>query len=196
MEKWLHLGCGQRMLPGAVHIDMAEFPHIDFTHDIRELPMIGAATCDGLYASHCFEYFAPGEALAVLAEWKRVLKPGGLLRLAVPDFAALSALYQETGDISLVLGPLYGRWQPAAGRAAAPASDAREQADIFHKTAYDQKSLSRLLSNAGFREVRLWDWRKVFTGAWLNFDNYSQAYYPHLDKDKGRLLSLNLEGLA
>jgi len=194
-EKWLHLGCGKRILPGAVHIDFAEFPHIDFRHDIRTLPMMEDASCDGIYASHCFQYVEPGEAPLVLAEWKRVLKPsGGRLLLAVPNFAALSALYAETGDISLVLGPIFGRWAPSQGQPTL--QNEAGPGDIFHKTVYDETSLSNLLLDAGFKQVGLWDWRKVFTGGWLNFDDYSQAYYPHMDKKNGRLMSLNMEAAA
>ncbi len=69
IEKWLHLGCGHRILPGAVHIDLADFPHIAFTHDFRSLPMIDASSCGGIYASHCFEYIDPSEAPIVLAEF-------------------------------------------------------------------------------------------------------------------------------
>ncbi|WP_274607870.1 MULTISPECIES: class I SAM-dependent methyltransferase [Thiorhodovibrio] len=41
------------------------------------------------------ESFERRDFRAVLAEWRRVLKPGGILRLAVPDFAACAKLYHE-----------------------------------------------------------------------------------------------------
>lgn len=192
--RWLHLGCGKRILPGAIHIDIGGFEHLDYNHDIRTLPMIETGFCAGVYASHCFEYVDPQEAPAVLKEWKRVIKPGGVLRLAVPDFAALCALYAETGDISKVLGPLFGRWEPSAGRSAAGRQE--DAAVVFHKTTYDAASLFAVLQCAGFHDVRLWDWREVFVGEWLGFDDYSQAYYPHMDKDNGRLMSLNVEATA
>ena len=192
--KWLHLGCGQRVLPGATHIDLADFPHIEFAHDFRSLPMLDASSCDGIYASHCFEYIDPSEVPTVLADWKRVLKPGGILRLAVPDFAALCALYMETKNISLVLGPIYGRWKPHSGKSAARVQEMND--GIFHKVAYDEASLSEVLLTADFKNPRLWDWRKVFSGAWDGFDDYSQSYYPHMDKEHGRLLSLNMEATA
>ncbi len=177
----LHLGCGKRRLHGYTHIDLADYPHIDHMHDIATLPMFEANQVDLIYTSHAFEYFDRSQAPKVLAEWRRVLKPGGTLRLAVPDFEALLKVYQKTNRLKDILGPLFGRW---------PVSDVRI---IYHKTVYDQFSLSEVLKDAGFTRIRLWDWRKVFTGENDVYDDFSQAYYPHMDKDNGLLISLNLE---
>ena len=46
--------------------------------------------------------------------------------------------------------------------------------------------------DTGFSEVRPWDWRTTEHGA---LDDYSQAYLPHLDKENGMLVSLNLEAV-
>ena len=35
----IHLGCGKRYLPGFVHVDLLDAPHIDYRHDVRTLPM-------------------------------------------------------------------------------------------------------------------------------------------------------------
>jgi hypothetical protein len=52
--------------------------------------------------------------------------------------------------------------------------------------------LTRLLEDAGFTEIRHWDWRCT---EHAHIDDYSQAYLPHLDKDNGLLMSLNLEAV-
>lgn len=184
MPLLLHLGCDKRRLAGYVHVDLADYPHIDHRRDIRSLPMFPDNSADGVYASHVLEYFDRVEVAAVLAEWRRVLKPGGWLRLAVPDFEALAALYAEKKDLSLLLGPLYGRWSPAPG------------AVIHHRTVYDFPSLREVLEQSGFCDVRRWDWREVFTGEHEGFDDFSQAYQPHMDKKHGRLMSLNVEATA
>ena len=46
-----------------------------------------------------------------------------------------------------------------------------------HKTVYDLKSLTVLLNQVGFEQVRKWDWKNVFTNH-EDFDDHSQAYYP------------------
>ncbi len=137
---------------------------------------------DLIYSSHTIEYFDRVEVMDVLREWRRVLKPGGTLRLAVPDFRALIKVYEKSVDLDRILGPLYGRWEIPG------------TADVlYHKTVYDEPSLKQVLEATGFCKVRSWDWRSVFTGDSLGFDDYSQAYYPHMEKNDGLLISLNLE---
>lgn len=181
MKRLAHLGCGKRRLEGYIHVDLADYPHIDHRHDIRTLPMFEDDSLDGIYASHVLEYFDRVEVADVLREWRRTLRPGGFLRLAVPDFEALCEVYRETGRLDLVLGPLYGRWSPTPGVV------------IHHRTAYDFDSLACILLENGFNTPRRWDWRAVFNGVHAGYDDYSQAYYPHMDKDNGRLTSLNVE---
>ena len=85
----LHLGCGKRYIPGFVHVDQDDFPHIDHRSRIDQLPMFANGSAELIYCCHAFEYFDRQEAPAVLAEWHRILAPGGILRLAVPDIEAL-----------------------------------------------------------------------------------------------------------
>lgn len=175
----LHLGGDKRFIPGFVHIDLADFPHIDYRHDIRSLPMIADASAELIYACHVLEYFDWVEVRDVLKEWKRVLAPGGVLRLAVPDFEALAAVYTRDGDLSKIVGPLYGRW-PIPGSSQT----------IYHHTVYDFKSMKASLESAGFTNVHRYDWRETIH---KDYDDYSQAYIPHLDKEHGVLISLNVE---
>ena len=41
-----------------------------------------------------------------------------------------------------------------------------------------------------FKDVKLYDWKKTEHS---NYDDHSQAYFPHMDKDNGLLVSLNVE---
>lgn len=177
----LHLGCGKRYIPGFVHIDLASFPHIDHRHDIATLPMFVDGAASLIYACHAFEYFDRVQAPGVLAEWLRVLRPDGVLRLAVPDFEVMSRIYVETGELSVIHGPLYGRM--------AIVTDHGEEF-VYHKTTYDFASLRGVLEHAGFRSVRRWDWRST---EHRDVDDFSQAYIPHMDKEHGTLISLNVE---
>ena len=177
----VHLGCGSRYLPGFVHVDIADFDHIDHRHNIDSLPFFADSSVDLLYASHVFEYFDRQEAVDVLREWRRVLKVGGTLRLAVPDFEAMTNIYLKTGDLGQFLGPLFGRMQP---------SGKGDPLVIYHKTVYDFASLSELLTSAGFENTSCYDWRDTIH---KDYDDHSQAYIPHMDKVNGRLISLNVE---
>lgn len=180
----LHLGCGKCYLNGFVHIDLCDLPHIDYQSPVEDLSMFADDTAQLVYASHVLEYFDRVQVKDVLQEWHRVLKSGGILRLAVPDFEALTQVYAEYGDLNLIHGPLYGRWEiEGAGKV------------VYHKTVYDFPSLKHVLEEAGYTSIRKWDWQAVFTNEYAGFDDYSQAYIPHMDKDNGLLISLNVEAV-
>lgn len=175
----LHLGCGARYIPGFVHVDAQPAPHVDIVGPVERLPMDDASV-SLIYASHVLEHFGRYAYKAVLQEWFRVLKPGGILRLAVPDFSACAAIYYENGladGLSGLVGLIIG--------------GQRNEQD-FHKMIFDEDFLRRDLIAIGFREVRHWDWRAT---EHAGIDDYSQAYLPHLHKEDGRQMSLNLEGV-
>ena len=176
----LHLGSGVRYLEGFLHIDIADYEHIDIKSSVDKLDKIDDGTVDEIYASHVLEYFDRNEVESVLKEWKRVLKKDGVLRIAVPNFEALIKVYQETNEIDKILGPLYGKW------------DLRDGNFIYHKTVYDKNSLTELLEGMGFSDIELWDWREVFKNN-PKYDDHSQAYFPHMDKEKGIHISLNIQ---
>ena len=178
----LHLGCWKRNIPGFVHVDLCDLPHIDYQHEVYPLPMFKDGSAELIYSSHVIEYYDREEIKLVFAEWGRVLQPGGTLRLAVPDFAALIKVYEKTGDLAKILGPLYGRM-------VVHMKDG-EQKLIYHRTVYDFKSLKQTLEECGFKDVRRYDWRKTIH---KDYDDHSQAYFPHMDKEHGLLTSLNVE---
>ncbi|WIV99872.1 class I SAM-dependent methyltransferase [Kinneretia aquatilis] len=177
----VHLGCWHRVIPGFVHVDLCDMPHIDHKSGIDALPFLADNSASLIYCSHALEYFDRDQAREVLKEWRRVLAPGGVLRLAVPDFQALIQVYQQTGELARVLGPLYGKM--AIQTEQGPAT-------LYHKTTYDQASLSTLLEACGFVAPERWDWRQTEHAA---VDDHSQAYFPHMQKDTGILVSLNLQ---
>jgi len=175
----LHLGCGPRYIPGFIHVDAQAAPHVDIVGPVEKLPMQDNSV-SLIYASHILEHFGRNEYKSVLKEWFRVLEPGGILRLAVPDFSACAEIYYENGladGLSGLVGLIIG--------------GQRNEHD-FHKMIFDEEFLSRELLAIGFREVRRWDWR---TTEHVEVDDYSQAYLPHLDKDTGKLMSLNIEAV-
>ena len=81
----------------------------------------------------------------------------------------------------MILGPLYGRMEIDA-ETGPPI--------IYHRTVYDFKSLSTVLTESGFGKIRRYDWRQTVH---KDHDDFSQAYIPHMDKERGILISLNVE---
>jgi ubiquinone/menaquinone biosynthesis C-methylase UbiE len=80
---------GDPVIPTAITVDFAldgqfcgEHP-CNIIGDARKLPWFAARAFDYVYSSHCLEDFK--ETLPVLREWMRIVKPGGLLVLLLPD---------------------------------------------------------------------------------------------------------------
>ena len=142
----LHLGCGKRCIPGWVHIDAVEYPHIDHVSAIDRLPFIPSESVEMIYACHVLEHFKRAAVLDVLREWRRVLAPGGRLRLSVPSFESICQIYARTGNIRDVIGPLFGR---------------QDYLYNIHYNVFDRQTLSRFLLEAGFCDVEDWDWKQV-----------------------------------
>ena len=175
----INMGCGWRDFgKDWIHIDGGDYPHLD-SKNIFNLPCEDN-TVDLIYASHVIEYFNREEVKNVLNEWIRVLKPNGKLRLAVPNFEEMVKLYLNK-DVKLdnILGPLYGEMPMG-------------EETIYHRTTYDYISLENLLTNLGMKNVQTWNWRET---SHSEFDDHSQAYIPHMDKDNGKLISLNVEAI-
>ncbi len=177
----LHLGCWHRNIPGFVNVDLCDMEHIDYKSSIDDLSMFDDESVSLIYSSHCFEYFNRQQAVEVLMEWNRVLKSGGILRLAVPDFDSLIRVYQKTNQIENILGPLYGEMD----------IDTRDgKTKLYHKTIYNFDSLFKILNENGFSDVIKYDWKNTIH---KDYDDHSQAYFPHMDKENGILVSLNVE---
>ena len=88
----LHLGCGKRFIPGYVHIDAVDYPHIDHITAIDNLSFIDDNSVDVIYNCHVLEHFKRRDVSRVLKEWRRVLKPDGTL-LSPYLISLLSARY-------------------------------------------------------------------------------------------------------
>jgi predicted SAM-dependent methyltransferase len=181
----LNLGCWTRNFgPDWKHIDGGNYPHLD-SHDIVNLPYEDNSV-DLIYASHVFEYFDREEGAKVLDKWFLKLKPGGILRIAVPDFEAMVKLY-ISGEYPLnkFLGPIFGKMS-------------MDEQTIYHKTTYDFNSLSDMILKAGFSSVKTYNWKNT---EHAQFDDHSKAYVPHDPEaiktgnftEKHTLISLNLE---
>ena len=62
----------------------------------------------------------------------------------------------------------------------------------YHYVGFNFETLQEDLKELGFRDVYLWNWRKT---EHAHIDDYSQAYLPHMDKENGIQISLNIEAI-
>jgi predicted SAM-dependent methyltransferase len=175
----LALGCGKRNYgKDWIHVDKHPYDHLGAITDVGNLFMFKDNSADIIYASHVIAYFDEDEIKDVLKEWHRVLKPEGILRLATPNIEMITKLYHlDTITLKQMEGMIYGRMQ-------------MNGETIHHKTLYDYISLCDLLVSNGFDEPQKYNWRLK---EHRDVDDHSQAYLPHMDKDHGVLVSLNVE---
>lgn len=120
-----------------MNVDCDARPNVDVVADVAVLPF-GDDSVEAIYASHILEHFPHPRTPIVLTEWKRVLKPRGLLQVSVPDFERCVELYKETGMSEWLRNFVSGD---------------QGYATAFHYNIFDEHSLSSLLKVAGFKDV-------------------------------------------
>jgi predicted SAM-dependent methyltransferase len=91
----LHIG-GQIRTTGWEVLDANPGPYVDHVGDAGDLERFPTGTFTEVYASHVLEHFDyKDELLATLKEWHRVLAPGGMLHVSVPDMDTLARLFVD-----------------------------------------------------------------------------------------------------
>jgi predicted SAM-dependent methyltransferase len=115
--------------------------YLDLT---QPLPYPDAAF-EAAFGSHVLEHLTPAEGEAMLRELHRVLRPGGIVRIAVPDLDAVIGAY-DPADAD---GFLFGMWQ------------GRERSTSRHRHwwHYNERSLRDVLERAGFTRVERREFR-------------------------------------
>lgn len=137
---YIHLGCGPINAQGFINVDIRPYSHIHYIQEVENLSIFPHEYADLIYASHILEHISHNKISAVLKEWWRVLKRGGILRISVPDFEKIINIYlSERKDIKSIIGPLMG---------------GQDNSYNFHKSVFNEHYLKELLLLTGFREVR------------------------------------------
>lgn len=146
------------------------WPAQTVVHDVtRGIPQATGAV-DAIYSSHMLEHLRRDEARLVLDECLRVLKPGGTLRLVVPDLEVLVRAYladdrtvlppDEPTAADALLQGLQLSLQPTGGRFVRLAQRVLRSDVGGHRWMYDGPSLINLVQEVGFVDVRRVEFRQ------------------------------------
>jgi hypothetical protein len=150
----LHIGCGKGLLPGWVNIDIHPAPLS--MNVLRGLPF-RAGSARHIFVSHFLEHlFFPRDVKPFLAELRRVLAPGGVVRIVVPDIEQCIDAYSARDQVFFGSRRETWDWWPENPTRLedflAYAGAGPEPAYLFesHKYGYDFETLQRILEDAGF----------------------------------------------
>jgi predicted SAM-dependent methyltransferase len=158
----LNIGCGISVAEGWVNIDNSptvllsrlpfgrqifrtpNWPRSVRRMDVRKRITFPDASVRYIYSSHTFEHFSYEDSLKVARECYRVLAPGGVLRIVVPDLGILVRDYLSDAENPrashrfierlLLVGGVRDVVHPGA----------------HHKQMFDGRSLVHMLRDAGF----------------------------------------------
>ena len=162
----LNVGCGyplrQKLHPHfhgpgwrEIRLDLDPAVKPDIVCSITDISPVAADAVDAVWSSHNLEHLQRHEVPLALAEFLRVLKPGGLLLLTLPDLQQVarfivedrledSAYLSQSGPIT-PLDMIFGH----------TASLARGNQFMAHRTGFTARTLHKLLIEAGFADVTL-----------------------------------------
>jgi SAM-dependent methyltransferase len=145
-----------------------------YSCDIRRLPESWSGNFDEVRASHVLEHFFLAEGDEILREWVRVLRPGGILRVVIPDldvvvrdlmrgFDSKGREAFSVSESTPILTQIYGLGYETE------ATDARWR----HRIIANQVMLTDALAGAGLTEIYPYD-RRDDPAALLGVDDDSQ----------------------
>ena len=154
-ELSVHLGCGSRIFAGWVNVDACPGKGVDLVWDLRVRLPIRDNSTKMIYSEHVLEHLYKRDAVKLLNECIRILQPGGMLRMGVPD-AALYIQAYANGESAFFgeLKHLGGAVEPLIN----PIDVINQMFRMggHHLFAWDFQSLSAALTKIGFHNVTRW----------------------------------------
>ena len=148
----LNLGCGDKILPGYVNVDVVEARagmRPDVVCDLHDLAPFEDACADEILSVHVVEHFWRWEIADVLREWMRVLKPGGRMIVECPNIQSACQTFledpvqfaKEDRNGQRTMWVFYG-------------DPAWKDPLMIHRWGYTPGSMTELLMQAGLANVR------------------------------------------
>lgn len=123
---------------GAGNVDLEGFAPIDRKLGLEAYPLdYPDGSVEEIRASHVLEHFSFADAMEALKDWTRVLQPGGVIKIAVPDIDKCLDPEQKNRVFYLMGG--------------------QTDADDFHRSAYDRPRLEAYMRKVGLVDIDVWE---------------------------------------
>ena len=197
-------GIAPLLLDGERLARLKSLPSNIVVHDLRKRIPFDSDSADAVYHSHVLEHFDRDVAPGFLSEITRVLKPGGIHRIVVPDLETQCREYLNDLEACAIDASQAGRHDESVAalleqsvrREASGTSrqkplrrrlenlllgDARTRGET-HQWMYDRVNLTSLLSRLGYRNIRVQTHQRSYVPDWeeigLDMDAHGREYKP------------------
>lgn len=157
--RYVNVGCGANITDKYLNLDYFWKPGIDLCWDVTKGIPCKENTIKGIFTEHCLEHISFSACKDVIAEFFRILRPGGVVRIIVPDAELYIELYIASRGGKEVRFPNQGDYVFEDFFTPLMAVN-RIFRDHEHLYAYDFETMSALLSRQGFIEIKKQSFRR------------------------------------
>lgn len=141
----LNIGAGHRRIEGYTGVDITQRPGADIIAPAHEIPLPDGCA-EEVMAIHLLEHLFPWDALTAVREWHRLLKPGGVLILELPNLRKCCE--------NIVSGRTEGGKHPnQLGMWGIYGDDRAEDPFMLHRWGFTPETLADLLKQGGFSRI-------------------------------------------
>lgn len=140
----IYLGSRNIKPEGFKTLDISPECNPDIVADITHMPQITDESCTELIASHVLEHLCWPESFKAMAEMARILKVGGILKIAVPDLRVLLEIMKSQGMPFFAAGMIFGQ---------GTGSNFHDQ----HHYGFTAEMLLQILNFLGFSDFDWWN---------------------------------------
>ena len=185
----LNIGCGSNVLKGWLNTDIYPVPS-----PIAEVVYLDAslrfpfedASFQFVNSEHIFEHLTFEDSCNMLAECYRVLRPGGIMRMAIPYFDFLLDLYKNPeGQVNKeYIAYSMENFVPGISKTLGNTSSAHIYVinnfyrDWGHEVIHDFSSLKELVEQFNFKEVERKEVGQSDFELLQNIEGHARTHYP------------------
>lgn len=172
----LHIGCGTNYFDGWINIDNNSDNNIlrlDLNLDLRNPLPFKDDSVDFIFNEHFLEHLTVQEGLRAIMDFKRVLKPGGVLRIAMPDLVGVINLYTDK-DAMKNSAEFFQKFGLGFVKTRAEMINMNFRW-WGHQWLYDWEELERRLQESGFTQIKQCQLRQSDNPELVNLETRNES---------------------